>query len=102
MRYIDIPDETRLNINKVLEDEYKCARISYSGDCAVFAIPRENVPETYEAILGFGLEVVSDVFFPLGSDKPAEHLRHDGTHTPYPGYLGYWRYLHVRPKGCRP
>lgn len=95
--FSSLPDDQRMKIRNVLENQHRCYCSGYYGESAAFAVPRGDLTEIRQAIAELGLSIVSDTYFPLCSDKPSEHLRHDGPRSPYPGYLGNWRYLHVKP-----
>ncbi len=46
------------------------------------AVGRGRYSATVAALLPFGFSCVRLALFPLGSDKPAEHLRHDSQGVP--------------------
>ncbi|MDA8140763.1 MAG: hypothetical protein M0036_19115 [Desulfobacteraceae bacterium] len=98
MVYSSLPDNERMQVLMTLEGQ-QCKLHGYFGECAVFAIPREDVLSIRQTIAALGLEIVKDSYFPLCSDNAPEHLRHDGPNTPYPGYRGNWRLFHLKPCG---
>lgn len=92
----DRPDAERMAIRAAIED--LGGEVSgYSGTGIQAALPRRWTPIEH-ALRPFGLTMdeASLHLFPLGSDAPPEHLRHDGR---YPGSKGYWLYATFQPKG---
>lgn len=53
-----------------------CSMRQYSGNAAVFAIPKNEAP-VWNKIKELDLSVARQCYFPLGSDAPVDELRHD-------------------------
>lgn len=71
--------------------------ISYiSNGGVLLAVPDDNEGlHCIRAIMkSFGYHRTSDVYFPLGTDKPPVNCRHDGN---YHGSKGFWRYWKFHP-----
>ena len=75
--YFDRPDAERLALS---------ARISALGNgspfptgdrCVGVAIARDRLGETNLLMAECGFKYLRSYYFPLGSDKPSEQLRHD-------------------------
>ena len=93
--FCDLPDQQRLGYRDAITAAGGEVA-AYVGECVQVAIPRPSGP-FYAAMQAAGLECVpgSLHYFPLGSDKPADVLRHDGR---YHGSRGFWLYGNFRPR----
>src|SRR5579885_299193 len=92
--FCDLPDERRMALRAAIEAAGGQVA-GYLGPCVQVAIP--NPPGPFYAAMGeAGLELDgrSLHYFPLGTDAPPRHLRHDGH---YPGSAGFWLYGNFRP-----
>lgn len=76
--YYDLPWEGRLAIMRALES-VQCAMVGGrdSGFCA--AIGRDRFGDAVVAMAARGFKCTDLITFPLGSDRPPDHLRHDST-----------------------
>ena len=91
--FCDLPDAQRMRIRDAVDDAFGEVD-GYDGECIRVSLPRPVQPFLV-AMREAGLERVGDLWcFPLGSDKPADHLRHDGS---YPGSKGFWCYGRFKP-----
>lgn len=91
---VEMPDSDRLAMRQDIES-VGAEVVGYQGDAMLVALPTNGAvfagnPVTLEAK---GYRVSDLYYFPLGSDKPAARLRHDGR---YPGSKGFWLYALVR------
>jgi hypothetical protein len=66
-----------------------------SGGLCV-AVARGKYGDLLQAMEKFGLEYVESYYFPLGTDKPAMHLRHDSVR--YGGQNCNWFYATFKVK----
>jgi hypothetical protein len=89
MRFVDLPDGERMTLRAKIESTGAEVSEYWDGNVQA-ALPSPATP-AISAIEALGLVLVpgSLHYFPLGSDKPSESLRHDG---PYPGSKGFWLY----------
>ncbi len=87
---IDLPDEERMALRGLIE---QCGGEvdGYDRECFLVAIPRPSSTffKAMDATGRFAAEPDSLWYYPLGSDKPPEHFRHDGN---YKGSRGFWLY----------
>ena len=76
-----------MRLRAVLESR-GCVVTNYSGPGVEVACPRGFDPWGADSVIGCGLVVDprSIHFFPLGSDKPAEILRHPSSYGSGPGF----------------
>jgi|GEM_PF-4194036 len=89
LSFCDLPDRIRLPIlDAVFEASGDVA--GYFGPYVQVAIPRPSGP-FFRAMEDVGLELDENslILFPLGTDKPPEHLRH---------HAGYWLYGNFSPR----
>ena len=95
--FSELPHEERMAYRQAIEDAGGFV-VGYSGPYVQVAIPRDDqacfpgpVNRFYGQMKAAGLEYRdgSGHWFPLGSDHPPDHLRHDGR---YPGSRGFWYY----------
>jgi len=86
--FCDLPDRIRLALRDAVEDARGYVA-GYQGPYVQVAIPHPSAP-FFEAMDDAGLELDENSlhFFPLGLDKPPEHLRH---------HRGYWLYGNFAP-----
>ena len=89
LAFCDLPHETRLAL-RIAIDAAGGYVAGYCGPYVQVAIPRPSGP-FFEAMEAAGLELDEHSlhFFPLGSDSPSEHLRHQ---------RGYWLYANFSPR----
>jgi hypothetical protein len=72
--------------------------ISYDGPTMLVALPTP-ASDALAAIAAAGYRVADDLYyFPLGSDKPAERLRH--ALAKYGAARSFWLYARVSPRGA--
>ena len=91
MRFVDLPAQARLDIRRKLSS-INVSIINYSGNGIMVTLPRGNFAATQESIRDLGLEPGDMHYFPLGTDKVPEIMRHDGR---YPGSRGFHLYQYV-------
>lgn len=72
----------RLAIMHALEAAGSALHAGHVGEGFRAAIGRGRYGATVEAMRAHGFACVRLVTFPLGTDKPAEHLRHDSQGVP--------------------
>ena len=94
LRFCDLPDAKRM----AFRDAIDIAGGQIEGYCGAdvqVSIPSPSGP-FFEAMELAGLELIeSSVYlFPLGSDSPPQHMRHDGR---YKGSKGFWLYARFTP-----
>ena len=95
LQFCDLPDAVRLSLRDAI-DRAGGHVAGYYGPYVQVAIPRPSGPfflATEEA--GLELDERSLHFFPLGTDAPPDHLRHDGG---YRGSKGFWLYGNFSPE----
>ena len=80
----------RLAIMKELEACNSMMHQGHVGNGFVAAIGRDSFAVTDQAIRAHGFECAELYNFPLGTDKPAEHLRHDSRGFPSCCWLLAW------------
>lgn len=95
------PDDERMYIRRLIETLRGDTR-GYTGDGFTVAMPNDhpNRNAMFQALRNEGwiLGHQGEVFFPLGSDKPADHLRHIYYEYQRKGDApGYWRFAHFEP-----
>ena len=75
--FYDLPDTTRFEIYGAIEAlNCETGKSGRSGQLSV-AVARGKFGEILQAMDKFGLKFVDSYYFPLGTDSPAMHLRHD-------------------------
>jgi hypothetical protein len=75
--FYDLPIEKRFSVYKALNLlDCETANAGGSGLLCV-AVARGKFGELCSAMDKHGLELKESSYFPLGSDKPPKHLRHD-------------------------
>src|SRR3990167_4557837 len=93
--YYDLPWETRLSIMRAVE----AAGSEHIGGNSIggfqVAVGRGKFGDLIEAIKPFGFKVNGLVSFPLCSDQPPDHLRHDS--PKYGGIKCNWLYADCLP-----
>ena len=72
----------RLAIMRALENVGSALHCGYVRDGFTAAIGRERYGDTVDAMRAHGFRCVQLVYFPLGTDTPADHLRHDSHGIP--------------------
>jgi hypothetical protein len=94
-QFHELPHERRMAY-RIAIDKAGGEVAAYQGVGVLVAIPRDE-DRFHAAMEAAGLEYVSGsgFLFPLGSDAPAEHLRHDGR---YPSSRGFWLYGLFAPR----
>lgn len=75
--YSDLPWAQRLAIMKALEAAGSALYQGYVADGFTAAIGRGKLHATHEVMAKHDFVPRHTVTFPLGTDQPAEHLRHD-------------------------
>jgi hypothetical protein len=93
--FADLPHDRRMALRAAIEAAGGHIA-TYIGPYVQVAVPDPPGP-FYEAAEAAGLELVrrSAHYFPLGSDSPPAHLRHDGR---FPGSKGFWLYANFLPR----
>ena len=85
--FFDLPDNTRFAVYDAIESA-GCATKHCSGNGLLsVAVGKGKFSELLNALSKFNLENVDLYKFPLGSDKPAEHLRHESYGFPDSSWL---------------
>lgn len=77
----------RKAIMDALEAAGSALRDGHQGDGFTAAIGRGKFSETISAMSNFGFRCARLYTFPLGTDKPAAHLRHDDREIPSCNWL---------------
>jgi hypothetical protein len=93
-RFSELPDSARWAYRDLITSTG--AEVDgYDADCVRVSLPNPAAP-AIAALEAGGLELVEGglYWFPLGTDAPPQHLRHDGR---YPGSAGFWLYARFRP-----
>ena len=72
----------RLAIMHALENVGSVLRYGYVRDGFTAAIGRGRYGATVDSMREYGFICVDLVYFPLGTDKPSAHLRHDSHGIP--------------------
>lgn len=72
----------RLAIMRALESAGSMLRDGHIGDGFTAAIGRGRYGATVEAMAEHGFSCSRLYLFPLGTDRPAQHLRHDSQGVP--------------------
>lgn len=90
--FSELPHDERMALRDVIEDRAGGEIHGYDGEGVCVAMPRD-----WAGFLGIvkaaGFAVLgAEWCFPLGSDKPGESMRHDGS---YPGSRGFWRFVRL-------
>jgi hypothetical protein len=95
LAFCDLPDPIRFRLRDAITDAGGEVA-GYYGPYVQVAIPRPAGP-FFQAMEDAGLELDehSLSYFPLGTDKPPESLRHDGR---YPQCRGFWLYGNFSPR----
>jgi hypothetical protein len=93
-QFCDLPDAIRLAYRDAVTDAGGIV-CGYDRTNMQVALPNPS-GAFYEAMQKAGLLLVAGSlhYFPLGSDKPPDNLRHDGN---YPGSRGFWCYARFAP-----
>ena len=75
--FYNLPDTTRFQVYGALKAlDCETGKSGGSGQLCV-AVARGKFGELLKAMENFGLKFADSYYFPLGSDKPPAHLRHD-------------------------
>ena len=78
--FCDLPDEQRMAYRDAVENAGGYVA-DYDGEWIQVALPRPCGPFFHAMELaGLELHDASLHYFPLGSDQPPDHLRHDGNY----------------------
>lgn len=92
--FADLPNDERMRLRAIIEQAGGEIAGYYNGYVQI-AIPKPSAP-FYAAIEPYFEMVTNSLhYFPLGSDKPADHLRHDGR---YPGSRGFWLFASLQQR----
>jgi hypothetical protein len=96
MLFCDLAHEQRMAYRDAVENAGGSVA-GYNGEWLQVALPRPCGP-FFRAMELAGLELndASLHYFPLGTDRPPDDLRHDGR---YPGSRGFWLFGRFQPKG---
>lgn len=98
IRFSELPDDQRMAALRGLSlIQAESAGYNSNGSISV-AVPRGRYSDVAAWADFYGLEYVDMYYFPLGSDNPAEHLRHDGPVQYDRGNRSFWLYAQFRPK----
>lgn len=84
MNFFDIPEADRMALYREIE---ACGGSSLSG--GMVTVARGHFSDVLSVMAQHGFKLTDSCYFPLGSDKPSDNLRHDGR---YPGSKGFWCY----------
>jgi hypothetical protein len=89
LAFCDLPDAIRFRLRDAIEEAGGYVA-GYYGPYVQVAIPRPSGP-FFRAMEEAGLELDEHSlhFFPLGTDQPPDHLRHQ---------RGYWLYGNFSPR----
>lgn len=92
--FADLPHDRRMALREAIEAAGGYVA-TYVGPYVQVAVPDPPEP-FYAAMEQAGLELArcSAHYFPLGTDNPPAHLRHDGR---FPGSKGFWLYANFAP-----
>jgi hypothetical protein len=92
--FCDSPDRIRMALRDAIDSAGGYVA-GYYGPYVQVAIPRPSGP-FFLAMDEAGLELDEHSlhFFPLGTDAPPDHLRHD---CRYPGSKGFWLFGNFSP-----
>lgn len=95
--FCDLPHPIRFAFLDCLSDisGRNGAVFHYTGQGITIAVPRDRFSDCEQLARRFGLAHKNLYYFPLGSDNPPEHMRHDS--PSYPGSRGFWLYAHYAP-----
>ena len=75
--FYDLPHETRFQVYGALKAlDCDTGQSGYSGQLCV-AVARGKFGDVVQALEKLGFDLVTSYYFPLGTDKPPMHLRHD-------------------------
>jgi len=75
--FYDLPDTLRFQVYGAIKAlDCQTGSSGGSGQLCV-AVARGKFGDVVQAMEKFGLKLVDSYLFPLGSDKPPAHLRHD-------------------------
>jgi hypothetical protein len=77
--FYDLPHDTRFAIYGEL-DRLQCK--SLGGGLFSVAVAKGKFGELVQTMEAFGLEHADLYYFPLGTDNPPDHLRHDNRGFP--------------------
>lgn len=84
--FFDLPDNTRFAVYDAIESTGCAIRNCGNGLLSV-AVGKGKFSDLIGALSKFNLENVDLYKFPLGTDKPAEHLRHESYGFPDSSWL---------------
>jgi hypothetical protein len=90
--FCDLPDDTRMNFRRLIETHGGVAD-GYQGEHIAALVPNP-AGSFYRAMGAGGLELESSFYFPTGSDRYPDSLRHEAR---YPGSKGFTLNALFRP-----
>lgn len=96
--FFDLPESRRMAIYAAIS-HLGCDTYSREGSAFGVAVARGTYSDLIDALASHGLDHAELTYFPLGSDQPAERLRHDGR---YPGSRGFYMIAWFRPRILHP
>ncbi len=92
--FVDRDGKDRLAALKDL-DAIQATCSGYFGDCIAVAVPRGGTQAVEQWAKKHGLKLRNMYYFPLGTDKPAMHMRHDS--SMYGGTFCNWLIANYAP-----
>ena len=93
--FYDLPHITRFQVYGALKAlDCETAKSGGSGQLCV-AVARGKFGELTHAMEKFGLKLVDSYLFPLGSDNPPAHLRHDSERYGVPNSMWFYAVFSV-------
>lgn len=95
-QFSDLPPGKRDAIRQVVKD-YAGDCISYEGGFLTVALPADKDQKwlLIQTMPHYGMKLIDMAYFPLCTDKPAEHLRHRcPTYQKPNDRPAYWLYAH--------
>lgn len=94
--FYDLPDATRFQVYGAIEGlNCEKGKSGGSGQLCV-AVARGKFGELLQTMDKFGLDFVDSYFFPLGTDKPDMHLRHDSEKYGVPNCNWFFAIFNVK------
>lgn len=96
--FFSLPETRRMAIYSAVKAQ-NCQTYSREGSFLGICVARQAFQTLVDAMRDHGLEYRHLSFFPVGTDNPPQHLRHDAN---YPGSSGFYMVAWFTPAILNP